>query len=114
MVCSLARSSVDFDKEATSFREEPATMVKDWITRRRFVTDSLMTATLAGAGTFYGPWQHNAAYAQAKPIKLGLTCDASGQWGARWRSERARGAWRSPGATSSSGPTPIATWGSSS
>ena len=56
-------------------------MAKDWITRRRFVTDSLMTATLAGAGTFYGPWQHNAAYAQAKPIKLGLTNDASGQFG---------------------------------
>ena len=30
-------------------------MAKDRITRRHFITDSLMTATLAGAGTFYGP-----------------------------------------------------------
>jgi branched-chain amino acid transport system substrate-binding protein len=56
-------------------------MTKSKITRRRFVESSLMTATLAGAGTFYGPWKHNAAFAQAKPIKLGLTCDASGQFG---------------------------------
>src|SRR6266516_139633 len=56
-------------------------MIKRTITRRRFVTDSLMTATIAGAGTFYGPWKHNFAYAQTKPIKLGLTCDASGQFG---------------------------------
>ena len=39
------------------------------------------TAALAGAGTFFGPWTHNRAYAQSKPIKLGLTCDASGQYG---------------------------------
>jgi branched-chain amino acid transport system substrate-binding protein len=43
---------------------------------------SLMTASLAGAGAFYGPWAHNRAYAQGKkPIKLGLTNDASGQFG---------------------------------
>ena len=53
-------------------------MIKGSITRRRFKS---MTATLAGAGTFYGPWKHNRAYAQSKPIKLGLTCDASGQYG---------------------------------
>ena len=56
-------------------------MANSKITRRLFIENSLMTATLAGAGTFYGPWKHNPAFAQAKPIKLGLTCDASGQFG---------------------------------
>lgn len=49
-------------------------------TRRRFVQTSAMGAALAGIA-FYGPWKHNRAYAQAKPIKLGLTNDASGQFG---------------------------------
>jgi branched-chain amino acid transport system substrate-binding protein len=56
-------------------------MAKGKVTRRLFIENSLMTATLAGAGTFFGPWKHNPAFAQAKPIKLGLTCDASGQFG---------------------------------
>ncbi|WGF88405.1 ABC transporter substrate-binding protein [Marinivivus vitaminiproducens] len=46
---------------------------------------------LAGAGaftTFNGPWYHNRAFAQGgKPIKLGLTCDASGMYGASGRDE---------------------------
>ncbi len=37
--------------------------------------------TAAAATTFAGPWRHNRAHAQSKPIKLGLTCDASGQYG---------------------------------
>jgi branched-chain amino acid transport system substrate-binding protein len=56
-------------------------MSKIKISRRRFVQGSAMTAALAGTAGFYGPWQHNRAFAQAKPIKLGLTCDASGQFG---------------------------------
>ena len=51
------------------------------ISRRRFVQSSAMAAALAGIGGFYGPWKHNRAYAQGKPIKLGLTNDASGQFG---------------------------------
>ena len=51
------------------------------ITRRRFVRGSTAAAALAGTAAFYGPWKHNRAYAQSKPIKLGLTCDASGQYG---------------------------------
>lgn len=51
------------------------------ITRRRFITRSLMTTALVGAGTFYGPWRFNPAFAQSKPIKLGLTNDKSGQFG---------------------------------
>ena len=56
-------------------------MSRHRISRRRFVQGSATTAALAGTVAFYGPWQHNRAYAQAKPIKLGLTCDASGQYG---------------------------------
>jgi branched-chain amino acid transport system substrate-binding protein len=56
-------------------------MSKSRISRRRFVQGSAMTAALAGTAGFYGPWHHNRAYAQGKPIKLGLTCDASGQFG---------------------------------
>lgn len=51
------------------------------ISRRRFVQSSALTAALAGIAGFYGPWKHNQAYAQGKPIKLGLTNDASGQFG---------------------------------
>ena len=52
------------------------------MSRRSVVKGSLMAASLAGAGAFYGPWLHNRAYAQGKkPIKLGLTNDASGQFG---------------------------------
>ena len=52
------------------------------ISRRTVMQGSLMAAVAGGAGTFFGPWQHNRVWAQgAKPIKLGLTCDASGQYG---------------------------------
>ena len=50
--------------------------------RRTLVKGSLMAAAAGGTATFFGPWQHNRVWAQgAKPIKLGLTCDASGQYG---------------------------------
>ena len=51
--------------------------------RRDVVKGSLMAAIAAGTATFFGPWQHNRVWAQGakKPIKLGLTCDASGQYG---------------------------------
>ena len=51
------------------------------LTKRGFLQGSAMAAALAGTGGFIGPWTHNRAYAQGKPIKLGLTCDASGQYG---------------------------------
>src|SRR5262245_11391549 len=52
-------------------------------TRRDLLKGSAMTAALAGTVAFFGPWKHNRVYAQGqkKPIKLGLTCDASGQYG---------------------------------
>jgi hypothetical protein len=42
------------------------------ITRRRLIGGSAMAAALAGTGAFFGPWRHNRAHAQGKPIKLGL------------------------------------------
>ena len=51
------------------------------ISRRGLVKGSLMAAAAGGTATFFGPWKQNTAYAQAKPIKLGLTCDGSGQFG---------------------------------
>ena len=58
-------------------------MTKSRITRRGALKGSLMTAALAGTASFIGPWKHNRVWAQGakKPIKLGLTCDASGQYG---------------------------------
>lgn len=54
---------------------------------------SLLTALAAGAGaaTFFGPWKVNHAWAQAaakKPLVIGLTMDASGQYGASGGEER--------------------------
>jgi len=53
------------------------------ITRRRLVKTSAMAAALAAGATLMGPWKHLHVLAQGakKPIKLGLTCDASGQYG---------------------------------
>ncbi|MGL4285827.1 MAG: ABC transporter substrate-binding protein [Phreatobacter sp.] len=53
------------------------------MSRRSLVHGSLMAAALAGSGAFFGPWKTNRVWAQGarKPIKLGLTCDASGQYG---------------------------------
>jgi len=58
-------------------------MSKFETTRRGLLKGSVMTAALAGTAAFFGPWQHTRVYAQGqkKPIKLGLTSDASGQYG---------------------------------
>src|SRR6266705_6736784 len=50
------------------------------ITRRRLLQGGAVAA-FSGTAAIYGPWKHNTALAQPKPIKLGLTCDASGQFG---------------------------------
>jgi branched-chain amino acid transport system substrate-binding protein len=63
-------------------------------TRRRILKASALAAATAGAwGTapFFGPWRHNRAWAQAaqkKPLVIGLTMDASGQYGASGGMER--------------------------
>ncbi|HSI54669.1 MAG: ABC transporter substrate-binding protein [Ramlibacter sp.] len=68
---------------------------KDIPTSRRSVLKqsalALAGAGLYGAAPFYGPWKHNHAWAQAaqkKPLIVGLTMDASGQYGASGGEER--------------------------
>ncbi len=58
-------------------------MSKFTTTRRGLLKGSAMTAALAGTAVLFGPWRHNHVYAQGqkKPIKIGFTCDASGQYG---------------------------------
>ena len=51
----------------------------------------LKAATAAGSvAAFYGPWEHNRVWAAAsdKPIRIGLTSDASGQYANSGASER--------------------------
>ncbi len=46
---------------------------------------------LAGTAPFFGPWAHNRVWAQSastKPLTIGLTMDASGQYGASGGEER--------------------------
>jgi len=56
-------------------------------TRRRFLT----TGSAAAATAFCGPWVHNRVWAQSaspKPLVIGLTMDASGQYAASGGMER--------------------------
>jgi branched-chain amino acid transport system substrate-binding protein len=61
-------------------------MSQSKISRRRL----LGTAAAAGAvSTFFGPWKVNSALAQSeKPIKIGFTSDASGQYANSGASDR--------------------------
>ncbi|HEY6132382.1 MAG TPA: ABC transporter substrate-binding protein [Rubrivivax sp.] len=61
--------------------------------RRRFIATSTAAAAAAaaGVGSFFGPWAHNRVWAQsaaAKPLVIGLTMDASGQYAASGGEER--------------------------
>ena len=62
--------------------------------RRRVLKVSALALATAGAygvAPFFGPWKHNHAWSQAgqkKPLVLGLTMDASGQYAASGMDER--------------------------
>ena len=47
-------------------------------------------AAAGGVAAFAGPWKHNRVYAQStdKPIKIGITSDASGQYANSGASDR--------------------------
>ena len=69
--------------------QDPHPAMTETGARRR----SLIAALAAGAGaaTFFGPWKVHHAWAQAaqkKPLIIGLTMDASGQYGASGGEER--------------------------
>ena len=62
--------------------------------RRKLLKASALTlagAGLYGVAPFFGPWKHHHAWAQTgqkKPLTIGLTMDASGQYGAGGQMER--------------------------
>ena len=62
-------------------------MTKTTITRRRLLGTA---AAAGGVATFMGPWTHNRVWAQGtdKPIKIGFTSDASGQYANSGASDR--------------------------
>ncbi|MDN3722530.1 ABC transporter substrate-binding protein [Roseibium salinum] len=47
-------------------------------------------AAVGGVATFAGPWKHNRVWAQStdKPIRIGITSDASGQYANSGASDR--------------------------
>ena len=57
------------------------------ISRRRLLGSATAAGAVAG---FYGPWKHNRVYAAAsdRPIRIGLTSDASGQYANSGASDR--------------------------
>ena len=58
------------------------------LTRRVFLKST--AAAAAGGAVFVGPWKHNRVYAatSSKPIKIGLTHDASGQFANSGQAEK--------------------------
>ena len=56
---------------------------------RRQLLKGAGLATASGAA-FFGPWKHNHMYASAadKPIRIGMTSDASGQYANSGASDR--------------------------
>lgn len=64
-------------------------MSKKTSVTRRSALKALGGVSLGGAA-FYGPWKHNRVYAAAsdKPLKIGITSDASGQYANSGASDR--------------------------
>ena len=62
-------------------------MSKIKLNRRQLLSTA---AAAGGVSTFMGPWKHNRVWASAsdKPIKLGITSDASGQYANSGASDR--------------------------
>ena len=62
-------------------------MTRSTISRRGLLKS---TGATAGLAAFFGPWRHNRVYAAAtdKPIKIGITSDASGQYANSGASDR--------------------------
>ncbi|MEM1044645.1 MAG: ABC transporter substrate-binding protein [Pseudomonadota bacterium] len=64
-------------------------MSKANITRRRLLATATGTAAMTGGlVTWSGPWKHNRVWAADRPIKIGITSDASGQYANSGASDR--------------------------
>ncbi len=82
-------SKIDSSKHPMQHDPQPESASR----RRLLKTSALAVATagLYGAAPFMGPWKHNRLWAQAgqkKPLVIGLTMDASGQYAASGGEER--------------------------
>ena len=82
-------SEIDSSKHSMQQGPQPASASR----RRLLKTSALAVATagLYGAAPFMGPWKHTRLWAQAgqkKPLVIGLTMDASGQYAASGGEER--------------------------
>ncbi len=64
-----------------------AQSMKKAVSRRQVLLGGSAAAAGAGLAAF-GPWKHNRAFAQNKPIVLGITSDASGQYANSGASDR--------------------------
>ena len=64
-------------------------MSKKGMSRRGFLATALLSGTVGGA-TLFGPWKHTRVYAAKsdKPIRIGLTHDASGQFANSGQAEK--------------------------
>lgn len=64
-------------------------MSKKGMSRRGFLETALLSSA-AGGATLFGPWQHTRVYAAStdKPIRIGLTHDASGQFANSGQAEK--------------------------
>jgi branched-chain amino acid transport system substrate-binding protein len=73
---------------AKTIDKQPVQSAPESTSRRRLLTG---TAAAASVGGFFGPWAVHHAWAHAaapKPLVIGLTMDASGQYGASGGKER--------------------------
>ena len=82
-------SKIEISKRSMQQAPQPESASR----RRLLKTSALAVATagLYGAAPFMGPWKHNRLWAQAgqkKPLVIGLTMDASGQYAASGGEER--------------------------
>ncbi len=80
----------DIQKKAIpeSAQDTPSASRRDLLKKSSL---ALVGAGLYGAAPFMGPWKHNHAWAQTaqkKPLTIGLTMDASGQYAASGTEER--------------------------
>ena len=81
------------DDKSTAVCTPASTTPADASRRKLLKTTALAAAGagLYGVAPFHGPWKHNHAWAQAaakKPLVIGLTMDASGQYAASGSMER--------------------------
>ena len=59
------------------------------VSRRSLMRGTALTAAGAAGATFFGPWKHNRVHAAGtKPILMGLTHDASGQFANSGQAEK--------------------------